>query len=516
VGTSSDVAFADALVKGVENFDVAAAYESAVKNASVATVDTRVGRKSLDRSVFLGYTPVEEPEGMSWSIDGYINDFGISAMASWLLAREHDHDVRSRLADELAWFEDRARGYVRLFAADRGFFHGRSVDGSWRQPAEEFDPDLWGDDYTETNAWNMAFTVPHDGAGLAGLYGGRDQLAAKLDEFFTRPERAREATKGAYRHVIHEMTEARDVRMGMFGFSNQPAHHIPFMWLHAGRPERCQEVVREIMSRFHAGSQIGQGYGGDEDNGEMSAWHLFATLGLYPTAVGSPHYSIGSPLYGDVTMARPGRPDLVIRAKHQSDKAIHVTDLSIDGQPHGRAFVTHKELAAASELVFTMSESASPWGTGEDATPPSMSQDVSVPDVLDDLTADAVVTGPADLNVSVLTDDRSSTSVLISPGAYVHFTLPEEEPPATVELYTLTSAPIGPAPAHWRLEVEVDGRWLLLDERADEQFRWARQTRPFRTATRVAGRRFRLTFLDRAVAAAQVELLARGRSVVPH
>ena len=515
VGTSSDVAFADALVKGVENFDVAAAYESAVKNASVATDDTRVGRKSLNRSVFLGYTPVEEPEGMSWSIDGYINDFGIAAMAAWLLAREHDHGVRGRLADELAWFGDRARGYVRLFAPDRGFFHGRSMDGSWRQPVDAFDPDVWGDDYTETNAWNMAFTAPHDGAGLAGLYGGRQQLASKLAEFFARPERAREATKGAYRHVIHEMTEARDVRMGMFGHSNQPAHHIPFMWLHAGRPERCQQVVREIMSRFHVGSQIGQGYGGDEDNGEMSAWHLFATLGIYPTAVGSPHYSIGSPLYGEVTMRRPGRQDLVVRAQSQSRKAIHVASLSVDGNAHERAFVSHEELSAASELVFSMSETPTQWGSGDEAFPPSMSENVSVPDVLDDITADTVVSGPDGVDVSVLTDDRSSTSVLLSPGARIQFTLPDAQPPATVEMYTLTSAAIGPAPSHWRLEVEVDVRWLLLDERSDEHFRWARQTRPFRTGTRVAGRRFRLTFTGQAVSAAQVELLARGRWVVP-
>jgi predicted alpha-1,2-mannosidase len=515
VGTSSDVAFADALVKGVENFDVAAAYDSAVKNASVATDDTRVGRKSLDRSLFLGYTPIEEPEGLSWSIDGYINDFGIAAMAAWLLAREHDHAVRGRLADELAWFGDRARGYVRLFAADRGFFHGRSVDGSWRQRADQFDPDVWGEDYTETNAWNMAFTVPHDGAGLAGVHGGREQLAAKLEEFFTRPERAREANKGAYRHVIHEMTEARDVRMGMFGHSNQPAHHIPFMWLHAGRPERCQEVVREIMSRFHAGSQIGQGYAGDEDNGEMSAWHLFATLGIYPTAVGSPHYSIGSPLYGSVTMRRPGHQELVVRAESQSRKAIHVSGLSIDGKPHERAFVSHDELSAASEFLFTMSEAPATWGSADEAIPPSMSEVVKVPDVLDDITADTSVSGPDNVDVSVLTDDRSSTSVLLSPGASFEFSLPDVQPPALVEMYTLTSAPIGPAPSHWRLEVEVEARWLVLDERSDEHFRWPRQTRPFRTSTRVAGRRFRLTFTDQAIAAAQVELLARGRRVVP-
>jgi hypothetical protein len=126
-----------------------------------------------------------------------------------------------------------------------------------------------------------------------------------------------------------------------------------------------------------------------------------------------------------------------------------------------------------------------------------------------------VVSGPAGLDVSVLTDNRSATSVLLPVGTSIHFSLPDADPPAVVEMYTLTSAPIGPAPSHWRLEVQVDAQWLLLDERADEEFRWARQTRPFRIGTRVEGRRFRLSFLDRAVTAAQVELLARGRRVIP-
>ena len=286
VGTSSDIAFADALVKDVE-VDAETAYLAAVRNATVATDDTRVGRKSLDRAIFLGWTPVEEPEGLSWSIDGYINDFGIASMARWLL----DHDRlpagydRVRLTDELRWFTARSTDYARLFRPDHRLFHGRRADGSWRV-GEGFDPDDWGDDYTETNAWNMAVSVPHDGAGLAGLHGSREALEEMLETIFSRPETGRH--EGSYPRSMHEITEARDVRMGMFGHSNQPAHHLPFQWLHAGRPDRAQAAVREILRRFHQGSEIGQGYGGDEDNGEMSAWHLFAALGLYPLASAAP------------------------------------------------------------------------------------------------------------------------------------------------------------------------------------------------------------------------------------
>jgi len=506
VGTSSDVAFADAMVKGVE-VDLDATYLAALRNASVATDDTRMGRKSLDRAIFLGYTPVEEPEGMSWSIDGYINDFGIASMARWLL--DHDHLPpgydRGRLTDELAWFTARSTDYVRLFRPRRGLFSGRTIDGSWRVPDDSFDADAWGADYTETNAWNMAVSVPHDGAGLAGLHGGRDRLAERLTELFDRPERGDRT--GAYGHVIHEMTEARDVRMGMFGHSNQPAHHLPFMWLHAQRPDRCQAAVREIMRRFHQGSEIGQGYGGDEDNGEMSAWHLFAALGIYPAAVGSPVYSIGSPLYGRVTLRRDTGQELVVTADGSSDDAVYVAGVELDGERLERTWVGHDELIGAGTLRFDMSTDPQPWGSGPDAAPPSVSPTVDPPRVLRDVATGSRISGPDDVELGPLVDDRSATSVQLVGGAQILLELDED---AELELYTVTSAAEGAVPGGWTLEGLVDQSWTVLDQRTDERFSWARQTRPFSLATGPATvRHLRWTpFSDGAVA--QLELLARN------
>ena len=506
VGTSSDVAFADALVKGAK-IDVLTAYAAAVKNGSVASDDSRVGRKSIDRAVFLGYTPVEEPEGMSWSLDGYINDVGIAAMARWMLDHgdtADGHVSRGRLESDLAWFSARATDYVRLFHPGRGFFHGRKIDGEWRLGDDDtFDPDDWGDDYTETNAWNMAFTVPHDGAGLAALYGGRVGLADKLTEFFDRPERA--TNRGSYGSVIHEMTEARDVRMGMYGHSNQPAHHIAFMWLHALRPDRCQEVVREIMSRFHQGSEIGQGYGGDEDNGEMSAWQVFAALGIYPAAVGSPHYSIGSPLYGQVIVHRADRPDLLITAPDNAAEVIYVAGVSIDGVDHDRTWLGHDELQSASQLSFTMASQPQAWGCDEAAVPPSVTTQVTRPVPLVDVTDTARITATDGVDLAALSDNTSDTASLIPAGAQIRFALDRE---VDLELYTLTSARTGTAPDSWRLEGLVDDAWVILDERT-EQFDWARQTRPFRPSTLARTRALRVTFeTEEITALAQLELLA--------
>jgi predicted alpha-1,2-mannosidase len=490
VGTSSDVAFADALVKDVE-VDAETAYLAAVRNATVATDDTRVGRKSLDRAIFLGYTPVEEPEGMSWSIDGYINDFGIASMARWLL----DHDRlpdgydRARLTDELRWFTARATDYARLFRPEWGVFHGRRADGAWRV-AEGFHPDDWGDDYTETNAWNMAASVPHDGAGLAGLHGSRDRLGTLLETIFSRPETGRH--EGSYPRSMHEITEARDVRMGMFGHSNQPAHHLPFQWLHAGRPDRTQAAVREVLRRFHQGSEIGQGYGGDEDNGEMSAWHLFAALGIYPTAVGSPVYALSSPLYGRVRVRR--------------DDGVS-WEVSAPGISHDAAYVAGVDVEAGL-LRFRLADTPQSWGSTE--APPSLTPEtngsVTPPRLLRDVVSTAAVVGPDGFDHGSLIDDRSATAVELDPGTVITI---DTGDPVDVELLTLTSAPDGVAPSAWALEAETDSGWTIVARSSATAFRWPRQTRAFGvTGGTVHAARFRFTAVDGG-RLAQLELLAR-------
>src|SRR5690606_29997133 len=237
------------------------------------------------RSIFLGYTPLSETdvrsggssdEGAAEALENYLNDFGIA-----MLARElYEQTGEQRYADEHRWFLDRALGYVHLFDPSVGFFQGRYADGRWRWSPADYDPRTWGYDYTETNGWGMAFAAPHDGLGLAALHGGRDGLATKLDEFFATPERMDDF--GSYGGIIHEQREAASVQLGQWGLSNQPALHIPHLYLHAGRPDRAQAVIREALARHFVGGDIGQGYPGDEDTGSMSAWFVLNALGLYP------------------------------------------------------------------------------------------------------------------------------------------------------------------------------------------------------------------------------------------
>ncbi|HET6501525.1 MAG TPA: GH92 family glycosyl hydrolase [Amycolatopsis sp.] len=488
-GTSSDVAFADAYLKGVRGFDVDAAYEAALRNATVPPPNRGVGRKGLHESIFLGYTPSTTHEGLSWALEACVNDFGIAGLAAAL--GHHD---------DAAYFRQRALRYVNHFDPRTGFFQGRHRDGRWRWDPERYDPTVWGFDYTETNGWNTAFSVPHDGAGLANLLGGRAALESKLDAFFAAPETG--LRPGSYRGIIHEMTEARDMRMGQYAHSNQPSHHIPFLYLHAGAAAKAQAVVREVLTRCYSGSEIGQGYPGDEDNGEMSAWYLFAALGLYPLAVGSPGYVLGAPLFGKTTIHLENGNDLVITA---SPAGTYVRGLRVNGVPHPRAWISHEELTRGAVLDFELSDTPGDWGT----PPPSLTGAGRSPRPLSDVDGKARADDGTD--VRALTDDTSRTqAVFRSRTPTIQYTV--DGPTRAVELYTLTSGTRG-TPTAWTLEGSPDARtWTLLDERAAQSFRWRRQTRPFALEQPATFPHYRLRITattGRRLSLAQWELLAR-------
>ncbi|SPE64388.1 putative alpha-1,2-mannosidase [Streptomyces netropsis] len=487
-GTSSDVAFADAYVKGV-GLDAEAAYEAALKNATVAPTHPGVGRKGMNTSVFLGYTSTKTREGVSWALEGYLNDFGLAKMGEALYARTH----RARYKEEAAYFLGRAQNYVKLFDADVGFFQGKDASGAWRLSPDDYDPRVWGHDYTETNGWNFAFTAPQDTRGLAALYGGRRGLAKKLDTYFATPETGSPEFAGSYGGVIHEMTEARDVRMGMYGHSNQVSHHIAYTYDAAGQPWKAQAKVREALSRLYLGSEIGQGYPGDEDNGEMSAWYVFSALGFYPLVMGAGEYAVGSPLFTKATVHLENGRDLVVKAPGNSARDVYVQGLRVDGKAWNSTAIPHSVLADGATLEFTMGPKPSPWGSGKGAGPSSISRDDRVP------------TPPADLitsNGSALTDDTSATDT--------SFTTASLRVPAgsRVTSYTLTSADRAKAPDGWVLKGSVDGaEWSTVDRRAGESFAWDRQTRVF--SVRAPGRygHYRLESANGEVRLAEVELL---------
>ncbi|MCI4140724.1 MULTISPECIES: GH92 family glycosyl hydrolase [Streptomyces] len=487
-GTSSDVAFADAYVKGVDGFDAKAAYDAAVKNATVVPPSSGVGRKGMATSPFLGYTSTETHEGLSWALEGYLNDYGIAKMGEALYKKTGE----KRYKEESAYFLNRAQDYVNLFDSEAGFFQGRDLKGDWRVKSSEYDPRVWGYDYTETNGWGYAFTAAQDSRGLANLYGGRKGLADKLDEYLSTPETASPDLKGSYGGVIHEMIEARDVRMGMYGHSNQVAHHALYMYDAAGQPWKTQKNVREVLSRLYTGSEIGQGYHGDEDNGEQSAWYLFSSLGFYPLVMGSGEYAIGSPLFTKVTVHLENGRELVVKAPKNSAKNVYVQGLKVNGKRWNSTALPHSAIAKGGVLEFDMGPRPSSWGTGKNAAPVSITQDDEVPTPREDAVKGE---GP-------LFDNTSATGATVT-----EVDLPVEKA-ATAVQYTLTSTEAAKAPTGWVLQGSADGKtWQDLDRRTDESFRWDKQTRAFSVAAPKPYAHYRLVLTGEA-SLAEVELLS--------
>ena len=494
VGTSSDVIFADAMLRGatLTNEQWQLAYQSALKNASMSDFKgASGGRDGIDKGLFLGYTPGGSQK-FSWSIEGYINDAGIANMAKEL------GDM-----DAYTYYKSRATNYVNLFRDGDGvenkWLAAKNADGSWTR--SKVDPFAFHDDYTETTALNMACSVPQDGQGLANLYGGRAALAEKLDQLF---ETTLETDTVGANQGIHERREAQEVKMGEYGHSNQPSHHIPYMYLYAGRPDRTQEKVRQVLRQCYVGSRIGQGYIGDEDNGEMSAWFIFSAMGFYPLNMGNGELVFGSPLFKKITLHHENDHDLIIEAPNNSSTNIYVGGLTINGTPYSKTSIKQTDLTDQLKtkdvvLHFDMQENPGTWGTGENDVPDSLTKGDETPDPLRDRTNSAAVVAedvPTTLssgdsiysangeNLKNLLDNNSKTSATLKPtdgtiSLYYTFAKPQ-----AVSLYTLTSASGGKdsAPKNFTLYLSNDGStWTKADERENVTFEWSLYTKPFKT-----------------------------------
>ena len=231
--------------------------------------DSRYGRNGALSYLRYGYVPRDEQrESVNLTEDAAYGDWCIATVAR-MLGRE----------DIVPVYEKRAENYKNIFDSKSGFMRGRDSKG---EMAEFFDPCSWGGEYTEGSAWQNSFFVPHDIEGLAALYGGREALVKKLDELFAASPDYRVFGYGG---EIHEMTEMALVDFGQCAISNQPSFHIPFLYSLLGEQEKTDAIVKRLAEEaFSSGDD---GYPGDEDNGSMSAWYIFATLGFYPVCPGS-------------------------------------------------------------------------------------------------------------------------------------------------------------------------------------------------------------------------------------
>jgi predicted alpha-1,2-mannosidase len=512
VATSSDIIFADAYMKGVRNFDVNAAYASMLRNATSFSTENSKGRKGMDRSVFYGYK-TDNNESVAWSLEAYLNDFGIAQMAKEL-----------KKDDDYAYFMNRAISYPHIFDGTStgvwsgGFFRSKDKDGNWQSGPRT--PQSWGYGYTEGNAWSYAFLAPQDGQGLANLYGGRQKLKDKLDKFFkTRPD----TDKGSYWTVIHEILEAKKVDelagVGEYQHSNQPVHHSIYMYNYAGAPASGQNYLRDVMDKLYfsgfdaAGNSTGEGYVGDEDNGEQSAWYILSAMGIYPVSVGRPEYAIGAPYFQNMSVTLENGKKIIINAPNVSTSNRYVQSLKLNGKAITRNYLLHAELAEGAVLDFEMGPNPSLWGSGPNDVPSSITQGEKKPTPLKSLLPTAYdFTASTDANKAKVFDRTSSTKWVNPAGVAGWLEAGKKTSTSidTVLLYTLTSADItGEDPAGWTLKGSNDGKtWVALDTREAQVFEWRQQTRPFALKTPATYARYRLEFTGtKALSIAEFELL---------
>lgn len=526
VGTSSDVIFADALAKGIE-FNYEDAYKSALRNAATVSSNlTNGGRKNLNTSIFAGYT-AGGGESFSWSMEGYINDYGIAQMAKILADKTNDVSTRANYLSEYQYYLNRAKNYTLLFDNSGNdvtskWLKGRDNDTTFtsgNNTGGDFDPFFWGSDYTETNAYNMSVSVPQDGIGIANLYGGRDQLAEKLDTIFTVDGifNGYDAVNGV--GGIHEQKEAREVKLGQYGHSNQPSHHIPYMYLYSSKPWETQKYVRDILARCYVGSTFGQGYIGDEDNGEMSAWYVLSSLGFYPLSMGSDEFAIGSPQFEEVTVNLENGKKLIIKANNNSKENVYVDSMYVNGEEYNDFFIKYDVLENGGTIEFNMSSTPNTSRVESTDGLENITTGDNTPQVYKDLTSKADMSGTSGVTtLDNLFDNDSDTETKVDDTTTLMFTFTDK---TAVRMMTLTSSASGRTPDKAQIYADNgDDNWKLLGEYNDSSALffnvWGKYTRPFAiSADNVAEyTRYKVILTGTNAYLAEVELLGyEGTSI---
>lgn len=338
-GSLIDAVFADAVVKGIGNFDLATAYEGLKKHATQPGDPARgYGRRGIESYLRLGYVPVDHIEqSMAETVDSAYGDFCIAQVAKAL-----------KRDDDAAMFLKRSGNWRHLFDSGTGFLRGKHEDGSWLEPFDEY---AWGSPYVEGSAWQHRWDVMHDIPGLIDALGGNERAIAVLDKMLTQPPVFH---VGFYGQEIHEMSEMAAVDFGQYAQSNQPVHHLLYIFAVAGRPERTQYWARRVMEELYSVDT----FPGDEDTGSMAAWFMLSAMGFYPLCPGKAEYVTGSPLFDRVTLHLPDGKITVIEARDQSPSAVYVAKLAVDGNTHSSPVITQDEIVRGSKLEFSMSSAA--------------------------------------------------------------------------------------------------------------------------------------------------------------
>jgi len=336
IGTHAASVIADAYFKGIRNFNVEKAYEAIRKDATEEDSRKGLGRLGIEYYKTLGYVPSDKiKEATARTLEFAYDDFCVARM-SQALGKTADYEL----------FKNQAMNYVNVFDSSTGFMRGKNTDGSWIEP---FSPIEWGGPYTESCAWHYIWSVQHDVQGLINLLGGSSVFTNKLDALFSSPP---EFEVGTYGRVIHEMTEMVLANMGQYAHGNEPIHHVIYLYNYAGQPWKTQKWIRRVVNELYGPGP--DGLCGDEDNGQLSAWYIFSSLGFYPVCPGVPEYVIGSPLFDKATLHLPNGNTFVIEAHNNSKSNKYIQSTKLNNEIYTRSWISHSDIINGGKLEFEM------------------------------------------------------------------------------------------------------------------------------------------------------------------
>lgn len=319
---------AEAYAKGFRGFDAERAF-NAIKQTQTVSHPLK---SNWEHYTKYGYFPTDltEAESVSSTLESVYDDYAAADMAK-----------RMGKEEEAAYFAKRADYYKNLFDPSTKFMRPKKADGTWKSP---FNPsqvghsESIGGDYTEGNAWQYTWHVQHDVPGLIALFGGEEAFLQKLDSVFT---------------VKLETTQA-DVTglIGQYAHGNEPSHHVAYLYTLAGRPERTQELIRQIFDTQYLPKP--NGLCGNDDCGQMSAWYMFSAMGFYPVNPVSGEYVFGAPQFPKFTLHLADGKTFTILAEGLSEEHKYIDSITLNGKPYTKNYITHEDILKGGTLVYKM------------------------------------------------------------------------------------------------------------------------------------------------------------------
>lgn len=354
-GTLIDGLIADAAVKGIAPELMPEMLEAMLAAATTQSEDSNYGRQGTKDYLKYGYVPLDYHESCNHTQDYAYSDFCISQVAKVIGSSE--------IAD---FYAQQSLNYRNIFDEHSGFMRAKDKNGNFRPDFSEFS---WGLDYAEGSAWQNSFAVYHDFQGLINEYGSKEAFFKKITDLYNTPPKFN--VKG-YGFEIHEMSEVATIDFGQSGISNQPSFHIPYLFNYVGQPASSQIVLKQLMTNLFDSSFTG--FPGDEDNGSMSGWYVFSSMGFYPVTPGTGEYVFGIPLFDQIKINLPDEKQFIINTHQNAPHANFVQKIKLNKHNHTDLFIKHEDIIKGGKLDFTLALAPVHRNYKQEALPFSLSK----------------------------------------------------------------------------------------------------------------------------------------------